>query len=110
MAILTLVSPPRGQFRFRNRQILDNTIYVFQFNWNVRHQAWDLALGNSSNISTVRNLRMVLATDILKPYQSNTDVPQGVLSVVDTSNSDLEAERDEFGKRVVLRYMEVETE
>jgi hypothetical protein len=108
MTTLTLIHPPRGEFGFRNRQTLDGTTYIFQFSWNLRAGFWHLALGNSSNISTVRNLQMVIASDILKPFQYNTDVPQGVLSVVDTSDTKLEAERDEFGVRVVLRYTEVE--
>ena len=95
-------------FRFRNRQVLDNIIVTFQFNWNERDQLWHVALGNSFNVSTVRNLRGAIAKDILAPHQSNPDVPQGVLSIVDTTGSDVEAERDEFGGRVVMRYTEVE--
>lgn len=104
MTTVTLIHPPRGEFRFNNRQILDGVIYTFQFVWNVRAGFWHLALGNSSNQATVRNLQMVIATNILAPYQSNTDVPQGVLDIVDTSGSRVEATRDEFGVRVVLRY------
>lgn len=108
MTTVTLIHPPRGEFRFRNRQILDGITYTFQFNWNKRAGFWHLVLGNSSNVSTVRNLQMVIASDILAPFQYNTDVPQGVLSLVDTSNTKVEAARDEFGGRVVLRYTEVE--
>jgi len=110
MTTVTLIHPPRGEFRFNNRQILDNIIYTFQFTWNKRAGFWHLALGNSSNAATVRNLQMVIATNILAPYQSNVDVPQGVLNVVDTSNTKIEAGRDEFGTRVVLRYTGVEEE
>lgn len=108
MTTVTLIHPPRGEYRFRNRQILDGVTYTFLFAWNLRASLWHLALGNSSNISTVRNLQMVIAGDILKPYRYNVDIPQGVLSVVDTSDTRVEASRDEFGGRVVLRYTEVE--
>ena len=110
MTTLTLIHPPRGEFGFRNRQTLDGITYVLQFNWNLRAGFWHLAIGNASNISTVRNLQMVIAPDILAPYRYNTatDLPQGVLSVVDTSDTKVEASRDEFGVRVVLRYEEVE--
>ena len=51
---------------------------------------------------------MVLSNDnILAPYQANPDVPQGTLTVMDTSMSNTEATRDEFGTRVVARYLEV---
>ncbi len=108
MTTVTLVHPPRGEFRFLNRQALDGITYAFQFSWNKRAGFWQLVLGNASNEATVRNLQMVIATDILKPYQSNADVPQGVLDVVDTTGSRVDATRDEFGTRVVLRYTEVE--
>lgn len=112
MTTVTLVHPPRGEFRYRNRQALDNVTYTFQFNWNLRAGFWHLAIGNASNVSTVRNLQMVIANDILAPYRYNTDtdLPKGVLSVVDTSDTKVEAARDEFGVRVVLRYTEVEDE
>ncbi len=106
MATVTLVHPPRGEFRFRYRTVLDGITVSLQFRWDERDQSWYFDMGNASLVAIVRGIRCVIATDILAPYQYNPDVPPGVLDVVDTSNTNLEAERDEFGTRVVLRYTE----
>jgi len=108
MATLTLITPPRGEFRFRYRMSLDGTVYAFQWRWNERDQSWYLDLGDASLVSTVRDIRMVIGTDVLAPFQALTTVPPGVLDIVDTSNSNLEATRDDFGTRVLPRYTEID--
>lgn len=104
-------TPPSGSFGFTFRLALDGTFYRFQYKWNLRDTSWYLDIGNDAGEATARNMRMVIGEDILAPHQSqgSDSVPQGVLSVVDTTNQGIEAARDELGARVLVMYEEVAT-
>lgn len=106
-----LPTPPDGLFGFTFRIALDGTFYRMQYKWNIRDNSWYLDIGNDAGVATVRNLRMVIGTDILEPNraQGSELVPQGTLSVVDTTNSGVEAEREELGGRVLVTYDEVDS-
>lgn len=108
MATLRLTTPPLGVFRFAYTVTLDGSVFSFFFRWNRRDSSFYLDIGDDNGVAVVRDVRMVLATDVLAPYKS-VSVPQGSLNIVDTSNADLEATLEDFGDRVQLQYVEVGT-
>lgn len=108
MATLVLPMPTPFEFGRFYRILLDGDFFSFTFIWNARHDSWQLTIGSGDNVDVVRNLRMVVLEDILRPYRA-LGVPQGTLSVVDTSGQQRDpGERVEFGDRVQLQYTEVD--
>lgn len=108
MAILNLPAPGVDDFEVIYRIELDGTFFRFQFRWNPRDNSWYLDIGGDDGLAVVRNIRMVIAGGITDPYKALA-IPQGDMSVVDTTETGVEAERIEFGDRIQLRYTEVET-
>ena len=102
----TMPTPPLGDFIFPFRIDLDGTFYRLQYRWNPRDSSWYLDVATDAGVSTARGLRLVIGTDILAAHQSQgvDNIPQGVLSVVDTSGNGIEAERADIGVRVIVTY------
>ena len=108
MAALVLPTPTPFEFGRVYRFVFDGVSYQMVFVWNERNQSYELTLASGGNDPLVRNLRMVVLDDILRPYKALA-VPQGSLNVVDTSGLGLDAvARADFGDRVQLQYVEVD--
>ncbi len=109
MATIVIPAPLFSEFGRTYPITLDGDFFRFRYIWNARHKSWQLDIASLANVDVVRNLRMVVASDILRPYRALA-VPQGTLNVVDTSGVGLDpAERNDFGDRVQLQYVEVAT-
>ena len=109
MATLILPTPTLAEFGRIYRLDLDGTFYRFRFIWNPRSNLWGMDLGSNDDVDIVRALSMVVSADILEPFRALA-VPQGTLSVVDTSGAGLDpVARTDFGDRVQLQYEEVAT-
>lgn len=102
----TMPTPPLGDFGHSFRVDLDGTFYRMQYRWNPRDFSWYLDVATDAGVSTVRGIRLVIGTDKLDPHKSQgvDRIPQGVLSVVDTSGKGIEAERVDIGVRVIVTY------
>ncbi len=101
-------TPLPTEFSRAYRFVFDTISFQLLFVWNTRHDSYQMTLADGGNEPLVRNLRMVVGTDILRPYKA-LNVPQGSLNVVDTSGRLLDpVERVDFGDRVQLQYVEVD--
>lgn len=106
MADIIIPVPPIGIYRWILEQELDGLLYRLFFKWNVRAGAWFIDFGNTNNVAQVRNIKVNLAIDKLAPYKYK-DVPQGILSIVDSTGQGKEPTLDDFGSRVQIIYTPV---
>jgi len=103
MATHIIPTPPVGRFRWMLRREFEGRFYRLLFRWNRRAGFWFVDFGTDRNTALVRSAKMNLRSDILAPYKYR-DVPQGILSVVDSSGDNVEPTLADFGTRVVLEY------
>lgn len=82
---------------------LDNKIYEFQFDWNVRDEHWSMMIRDKNNQVIVSGIKIVADYELISMYRY-LDVPPGYLIAVDTSGQGLDPGFDDFGTRVLLMY------
>lgn len=88
---------------FRMTVTLDNVVYDLRFVLNKRDGFWRMDIGRD-DVSLVRNIKIVLSSDLLKAHRSISELPPGTLSVVDKLGQHTEPNEDNFGDSVVLLY------
>ena len=108
MATFDVPTPPEGVAKWQVRVELDGTFYRLLYKWNVRDLSWYMDIADDTGTALVRSRRIVLASDILRPFRYKA-VPQGTLSIVDTTGEHKEATLEDLGDRVLVRYTEVES-
>ena len=103
MVDVIIPTPPVGNYRWLLIQEFDGVLYRLLFEWNLRSGAYYVSFGDNNNNAQVRNIKMNLGADKLSAYRYQT-VPQGILSVVDATETGTEPTLDSFGKTVNLVY------
>lgn len=98
------VVPSDAHYRFGI--VLEDVGYIVDARWNSRDEAWYLDWYTLEEKIIALNLKVVLGCYLGRRYQS-APFTNGVLVAVDTSGKDVEAKFDDFGTRVVLRYIPV---
>lgn len=96
------VIPSEAHYRFG--VVIEDVGYLVDVRWNARDTAWYLDWYTLEEKIIALNLKVVLGAYLGRRYP----VPpfsNGVLVAVDTSGNEVEAGFDDFGTRVVLRYI-----
>lgn len=85
---------------------LEGVEYVLSFYWSTRESIWYLSLYDQSQNPIA--LWMALNVDVapLRRFRAQTNIPPGVLLVVDTTGTGTEIQSpEELGDRVLLMYI-----
>ena len=96
--------PSEAHYRFG--VVIEDEGYLVDVRWNSRDEAWYLDWYTLEEKIIALNIKVVLGMYLGRRSQ----VPpftKGVLVAVDTSGQDMEAKFDDFGTRVILRYIPV---
>ena len=83
---------------------LDGKVFDLSFHFNKREGQWYLTLSRNSAL-IVAGIKLVHGTDLLKQYRAY-DVPEGILSIVDSSGLFQDPNASEFGNTIQLQYDE----
>ena len=105
MAVIDIATPPVGVYRWLLRQRFDGRFFRLFYKWNPRIGFWMVDVANDTNEAQIRNVKMCLGQDKLRIYKYR-DVPQGELSVVDSTGTGTEPTLEDFGGRVMVQYTE----
>jgi len=101
-------TPPAEDGKWMVRvDFLEGAFYRLLFKYNVRDSSWYFDIANDAGVAQVRGRRVVLGTDILAAWKTYKEVPQGVLSIVDTTGLNVEPTKDTLGDAVKLEYVTV---
>lgn len=83
---------------------LEDTTYRFSFIWNTRAEQWVLDIFDISLNPIVTSIAMVLNINLFDQF-TYTSLPKGQLFLIDTSISDGEITRTNFGESIKLIYV-----
>ena len=97
--------PPIGVYQWILRREFDDAFYRLRFRWNLIVQAWYMDVANSANVRQVYGIRLGTGTDKLRAFKAR-DVPQGTLNVVDSTGQGVQPTLENFGKTVILKYVD----
>lgn len=97
--------PPVGVYQWLLRREFDTEFFRFRFRWNDIVQAWYIDIANGANVRQVYGIRLGTGTDKLRAFKAR-DVPQGTLNVVDSTGEGVQPTLENFGKTVLLKYID----
>lgn len=83
---------------------LDGRRYSIRLEWIGRLARWAVDLSTESGTPILRCKVAALRSDLLRQVRHRTDVPPGILVMVDTLNQDAEAGLSTLGSRHLLLY------
>lgn len=86
---------------------LDGRRYSIRLEWIGRIGRWAIDLSTESGTAILRCKVAALRSDLLRQVRHRTDVPPGILVMVDTLNQDAEAGLSTLGARHQLAYFPV---
>lgn len=98
------VFPSEAYYRFG--VVIEDNNYLVDVRWNSRDLAWYLDWYTIEEKIIALNIKVVLGM-YLGRRAAAAPFTNGVLVAVDTSNTDTEPGFDDFGTRVILRYIPV---
>lgn len=85
---------------------LEGVEYIFDYYWSERETKWYLALYNQDNDLLAGWMALNVTTAPLRRFRAQSNIPPGVLLVVDTTGQDEEMTApEELGARVILSYI-----
>lgn len=87
---------------------LEGRTFGFEMRWNERSGAWFTTISRADGGVLAAGVRLVTGTRLLG-RSADPELPPGALLVVDTSDEEREAGRNDLGTRVVLVYVEAES-
>lgn len=99
-----LQSTTKPLHRFSQQHQLENVTYTFQFQWNIRAQAWYVDIMDETGATMIAPGLRLVADFALAAYRAER-TPPGILFAVDTSGLGLEATLRDLGSRVHFIYI-----
>ena len=106
---LPIPANPPGDFKFTTS--LDNVPYVFRFQWVDRDSAWYMSIYDVSAQPIGTGIKVVIGAYLGSRYITAPLFQNGVIVAVDLAASSIDtaidAGRNDFGTRVVVRYVTV---
>ena len=84
---------------------LDGETFTLEFHYNSRADRWNLTVFDVEDEPVKHGARLVIDIDLLQRVALETK-PAGELTVVDTTEDDLEPDSDTLGDQCQLRYVE----
>ena len=104
MVIVPIFSDVSSKFQISIE--LDAVLHNLSFYWNSREEAWYLNILTEDNVEILGGVKLVPSYDLLKQYQANPALPQGLLILVDIENkpTTTNLNYDTLGVRYQLLY------
>lgn len=84
---------------------LDGATYIMEIHWNDRTSQWSLILKDDVSNVLIGAVPLVINSDLIGRFQID-EAPQGVLTLLDISGTDVEPAKADLGIRCVLVYNE----
>lgn len=85
---------------------LEGVEYIFDYYWSERETKWYLSLYNQDNDLLAGWMALNVGVMPLRRFRAQSNIPPGVLLVVDTTEQDAEMTApEELGERVILSYI-----
>lgn len=97
--------PPNGVYQWVLRREFDKSFFRFRYRWNERVKSWYLDVANGANVRQVYGIRLGTGTDKLRSFKAR-DIPRGTLNVVDSTGEGVQPTLKNFGKTVLLKYVD----
>ena len=89
--------------RYKQQVELESENFIMRIRYNKRAQAWFVDLFDTDNNAIVFGRRAVIDWPIYQQFR-HLATPNGFTKFVDTTNTKVEAGRNELGTRVVMLY------
>ena len=83
---------------------LEETEYIFDVRWNERDSAWYFDLTDISGEAILHGAKLVQGANLLRRYRWDPRCPQGVLLLLDSAKTNIDAGYDDIGTRVQAFY------
>jgi len=107
MAILTISALSETETAPFSQQVeLDGVLYGMLFQYNARDSRWFLDLSDESDALVVGSIPLVFNWPLLRKYQANPAVPQGMMMLITTDDPDQPAGNSDLGQRATIIYVE----
>jgi hypothetical protein len=84
---------------------LDGRTFNMQVQWNSRASQWSLILKNDAQAEVVGGIPLVVNSDLIGRFMSEA-LPQGILTLFDTSGANRDPDKADLGVRCLLLYSE----
>ncbi len=84
---------------------LDGKAYLFEIFWNTRNETWHLTIKSDDTTVLVAGIPLLVNSNLLERFEL-ASLPPGVLSLLEISGSNLDAEKSDLGVRCILIYSE----
>lgn len=104
MALLTLPIT-NDTFNYQFRTVLDDVVYTIEIRYNERINRWILSLSDSEGVSLVTG-KIILLNGVSWINFKADNIPKGFLLTLNVKDSNIEPELSNFGKDVLLTYIE----
>lgn len=101
--VLPLAVPPIGNYDFGTT--IDNIGYVLKFQWNTKDNAWYFSVYDANANAIRTGIKVVLGAFLGKTCQHPL-FNNGVFVAVDTGPDNIEPGFNDFGTRVVMKYID----
>jgi hypothetical protein len=93
--------------KFRQTTVLDGVSYIFSFSYNTRFLKWIMDIFNEDNEIVLSGIPLYSDRVLLNNYK-HLAIPQGDLFCIDTEALNEDPNKNEFGTRFKLIYVEPE--
>lgn len=95
--------------RYISEVELDNTVFRFLFDWNDRESAWYVTIADPDENIIQSGIKLVVDYNLLKQHDYNTNLPNGVLLVLDLEDHPEDRINfDDFGTRWIFMFVSQE--
>lgn len=102
---MAVVIPINAQFsNFVEDVTLDGVTYKFRFLFNNRFKQWSFSVLDINQVPLVEGIKLVLGYSLFDQYPGR-NLPPGILSVIDVTETQDAIDRDNFGLTAELLYM-----
>lgn len=88
---------------FKIKTDIEDVSYILRFDWNTRTERWYIGIYDSDENAIQIGIPMNVDCDLISRF-AETELPPGILILLDTSGLHSEAGRDDLGDRCVLLY------
>lgn len=85
--MLLFIDTDTTELEFDQITVIDGQEYILEFIWSERENVWILNLLTSDGVPLAMGIYLNVGVDLLARWRTDTRVPQGLLTVIDMSNT-----------------------
>jgi len=89
--------------RFKQNVILDDVQYTLKFDYNGRGDFWSMSFWTLDDELICGGLKVVLNYELIRLYKGY-GLPPGEMYALDTTDTEVDVDRDNFGHNVQILY------